>query len=95
MRKEAASMNKTETAKLDLARKMLKGQIDVEEVAMISGVPVEKVQEMRKELDELERRSLGGVTIREMGMGDVIIDNDVLDESNVETDMFAIKHDEE
>ncbi|MBP3506600.1 MAG: hypothetical protein J6K43_09395 [Lachnospiraceae bacterium] len=88
-------MNKTETAKLDLARKMLKGQIDVEEVAMISGVPVEKVQEMRKELDELERRSLGGVTIREMGMGDVIIDNDVLDESNVETDMFAIKHDEE
>lgn len=95
MRKEAASMNKTETAKLDLAKKMLKGQIDVEEVAMISGVPVEKVQEMRKELDELERRSLGGVTIREMGMGDVIIDNDVLDESNVETDMFAIKHDEE
>ncbi|MBO5237521.1 MAG: hypothetical protein J6B50_01920 [Lachnospiraceae bacterium] len=88
-------MNKTETAKLDLAKKMLKGQIDVEEVAMISGVPVEKVQEMRKELDELERRSLGGVTIREMGMGDVIIDNDVLDESNVETDMFAIKHDEE
>lgn len=95
MRKEAASMNKTETAKLDLAKKMLKGQIDVEEVAMISGVSVEKVQEMRKELDELERRSLGGVTIREMGMGDVIIDNDVLDESNVETDMFAIKHDEE
>lgn len=95
MRKEAVNMNKTETAKLDLARKMLKGQIDVEEVAMISGVPVEKVQEMRKELDELERRSLGGVTIREMGMGDVIIDNDVLDESNVETDMFAIKHDEE
>lgn len=88
-------MNKTETAKLDLAKKMLKGQIDVEEVAMISGVPVEKVQEMRKELDELERRSLGGVTIREMGMGDVIIDNDVLDESNVETDMFSIKHDEE
>lgn len=78
-------MNKTEQAKLDLANKMLKGQIDVEEVAMISGVSMEKVQELREELDALERRSLGGVTVREMGY-DVMIDNDILDESNVEAD---------
>ena len=34
-------MNKTEQAKQDMALKMLKGQIDVEEVAMISGVSLE------------------------------------------------------
>lgn len=81
-------MNKTEQAKLELARKMLRGQIDVEEVAMISGVPVEKVQEIRDELDALERRSLGGVTVREMGY-DVMIDNDILDERNVESDALS------
>lgn len=81
-------MNKTEQAKLELARKMLRGQIDVEEVAMISGVPVEKVQEIRDELDALERRSLGGVTVREMGY-DVMIDNDILDERNVESDELS------
>lgn len=89
MRKEAEIMNKTEQAKRDLATKMLKGQIEVEEVAMISGVSLEEVQKMREELDEFERRSLGGVTLREMGVGDVIIDNDILDESNVENDSLS------
>lgn len=84
-------MNKTEQAKVDLAKKMLKGQIDVEEVAMISGVSMEKVQELRDELDTLERRSLGGVTVREMGY-DVMIDNDILDETNVETDALSEEH---
>ena len=82
-------MNKTEQAKRDLATKMLKGQIEVEEVAMISGVSLEEVQKMREELDEFERRSLGGVTLRELGVGDVIIDNDILDESNVENDSLS------
>ncbi|MCM1496536.1 MAG: hypothetical protein NC089_12175 [Bacteroides sp.] len=84
-------MNKTEQAKLELARKMLKGQIDVEEVAMISGVALTKVQELREELDAQERRSLGGVTVREMGY-DVMIDNDILDERNVETDELSGEH---
>lgn len=84
-------MNKTEQAKLELARKMLKGQIDVEEVAMISGLSVDKVQEIREELDALERRSLGGVTVREMGY-DVMIDNDILDERSVETDELSGEH---
>lgn len=84
-------MNKTEQAKLELARKMLKGQIDVEEVAMISGVSLNQVQELREELDALERRSLGGVTVREMGY-DVMIDNDILDERNVETDELSGEH---
>lgn len=77
---------------MDLARKMLKGQIAVEEVAMVSGVSIETVQEIREELDKEERRTLGGVTRREMGFGDVMIDNDILDESNVETDQLSTEN---
>ncbi len=73
-------MNKTEQAKQDMALKMLKGQIDVEEVAMISGVSLETVQKMRQDLDEKERKALGGITVKEAGFGSVLIDNDVLDE---------------
>lgn len=80
-------MNRTEQAKVDMAYRMLKGQIDVEEVAMISGVSLEKVQEMRNDLDQQERKALGGVTVREMGFGEVLIDNDILDESEVGQDM--------
>lgn len=82
-------MNRTEKARLDMARKMLKGQIDAEEVAMISGVPLTQVQEMRKEMDDHERQMLGGVTVREMEMENIMIDNEILDEREVETDQYA------
>lgn len=83
-------MNHTEQAKVDMAKKMLKGQIDVEEVAMISGLPLETVQKLREEQDEIERKSLGGITIREMGMENILIDNEILDERGVEQDdLFA------
>lgn len=82
-------MNRTEKARLDMARKMLKGQIDAEEVAMISGVPLTQVQKMRKEMDDHERQMLGGVTVREMEMENIMIDNEILDEREVETDQYA------
>lgn len=82
-------MNKTEQARIDMAHKMLKGQIDVEEVATISGVSIERVQEMRKEMDAQERRMLGGVTVREMGLENIMIDNEILDEREVETDLYS------
>ena len=74
-------MNHTEQAKVDMAKRMLKGQIDVEEVAMMAGLPVETVQKLRDEQDAWERRSLGGMTVRELGIDNVLIDNDVLEES--------------
>ncbi len=82
-------MNKTEQARLDMARKMLKGQIEVEEVAMISEVPLQQVQKIREELDAHERKMLGGVTVREMGLENIMIDNEILDEREVETDLYA------
>lgn len=74
-------MNNTDKAKIDTVRRMLKGQIDVEEIAMITGVSLEEVQKMREEQDQAERKALGGLTVREVGFGDVLIDNDILDET--------------
>lgn len=88
-------MNHTESAKYDMAKRMLKGQIDVEEVAMMSGLPLEEVQKLRDEQDAFERKSLGGMTVREIGVGNVLVDNDILDESNVESDdLFCESEDE-
>ncbi len=77
-------MNRTETAKRELCEKMLKGQIDVEEVAMISGVPLEEVQKLRDEMDRKERQALGGMTVREMGVGSVIIDDESVPSDDIE-----------
>lgn len=74
-------MNRTEQAKYDMAKRMLKGQIDVEEVSMMSGLPISEIQKMRDEQDKVERKSLGGMTVRELGVENVLIDNDVLEES--------------
>ena len=87
-------MNHTEQAKYDMAKRMLKGQIDVEEVAMMSGLSVEAVQKLRDEQDAVERKSLGGLTVRELGVENVLIDNDVLDESALSDDMSDVEGEE-
>lgn len=86
-------MNHTEQAKYDMAKRMLKGQIDVEEVAMMSGLSIEAVQKLRDEQDQVERKSLGGMTVRELGVENVLIDNDVLEELDKD-DMSDIKPNE-
>ena len=86
-------MNHTEHAKYDMAKRMLKGQIDVEEVAMMSGLSIEAVQKLRDEQDQVERKSLGGMTVRELGVENVLIDNDVLEEFDKD-DMSDIKPNE-
>lgn len=77
-------MNKTEQAKLDMVHKMLKGQIDVEEVAMISGVDIETVRSIREDMNAEERKMLGGLTVREVGYESALIDNEILPEEGVE-----------
>lgn len=77
-------MNKTEQAKLDMVHKMLKGQIDVEEVAMISGVDIETVRSIREDMNAQERKMLGGLTVREVGYESALIDNEILQEEGME-----------
>ncbi len=40
-------MNKTTKAKYDLAERMLKGRVDVDEVVMMSGLTKEQVEELK------------------------------------------------
>ncbi len=51
-------MNNTTKAKYDLASKMLKGNIPVEEVVLMSGLSEEEVKKLKFELkDEIQDRN--------------------------------------
>ena len=56
-------MNNTTKAKYDLASKMLKGNIPVEEVVLMSGLSEEEVKKLKFELkDEIQdRNALRGI----------------------------------
>ncbi len=44
-------MNKTDKAKLDVAKRMLKGKIDVDEVAMMTGIDIESIKKLDEEIN--------------------------------------------
>ena len=54
-------MNNTDKATLDAAKRMLQGKIDINEVSMMLGVPVEKLQPIKDEVDEQVRKVYGNV----------------------------------
>ena len=62
-------MNNTDKAKLDAAKRMLKGKIDVEEVSMMLDVPVETLMPIKEELEEEVRK------VYDFNMGQVLYDN--------------------
>ena len=43
-------MNNTTKAKYDMATRMLKGRIDTEEVAMMTGIPLEEIEKLKEEV---------------------------------------------
>ncbi len=54
-------MNNTDKATMDAARRMLQGKIDINEVSMMLGVPVEKLQPIKDEVDEQVRKVYGNL----------------------------------
>ncbi|MCI8508816.1 MAG: hypothetical protein HFJ06_09680 [Lachnospiraceae bacterium] len=68
-------MNNTDKAKLDAAKRMLKGKIDVEEVSMMLDVPVETLMPIKEELEEEVRKVYGNVDAYDFNMGQVLYDN--------------------
>ncbi|MBR3539698.1 MAG: hypothetical protein IKQ49_07370 [Eubacterium sp.] len=51
-------MNNTTKAKYNLAASMLKGNIPIEEVVLMSGLPEEEVKKLKNELkDEIQDRN--------------------------------------
>ncbi|MDE6761599.1 MAG: hypothetical protein K2J90_13140 [Lachnospiraceae bacterium] len=68
-------MNNTDKAKLDAAKRMLKGKIDVEEVSMMLDIPVETLMPIKEELEEEVRKVYGNVDAYDFNMGQVLYDN--------------------
>ncbi len=68
-------MNNTDKAKLDAAKRMLKGKIDVEEVSMMLDIPIETLMPIKEELEEEVRKVYGNVDAYDFNMGQVLYDN--------------------
>lgn len=82
-------MNNTDKAKLDAAKRMLKGKIDINEVSLLLDISMEKLQPIKEELDNEMKELYGSTAAYDMDSGEVLFDdfNDMgLDEdiSNVE-----------
>ena len=68
-------MNNTDKAKLDAARRMLLGKIEVEEVAMLLDMPVAQIVPIKEEFEEQIRKTYGDVDAYDIEKGTVIFDN--------------------
>lgn len=68
-------MNKTDKAKVEAAKRMLLGRIDIEEVSMLLDMPVEQLLPIKEELDEKIRQTYGDVDINDINNGTIIFDN--------------------
>ncbi|MDE5862900.1 MAG: hypothetical protein K2K56_04715 [Lachnospiraceae bacterium] len=68
-------MNNTDKAKLDAARRMLKGRIDINEVAMLLELSEEQLKPIKDELDEEMKKIYGSTAAYDMDTGEVLFDN--------------------
>lgn len=77
-------MNNTTKAKYDMAEKMLKGRIEVDEVVLMTGLPKEDIEKLKKELDDKNpANKFEGMDVHDLNIGSVIFDDyDDLDSSD-------------
>lgn len=68
-------MNNTDKAKLDAAKRMLKGKIDVEEVSMMLGISIEELKPIKEEIDEEIRKVYGNTDAYDFDMNQVLFDD--------------------
>lgn len=68
-------MNNTEKAKLDAAKRMLKGKIDINEVSEMMGLSLEQLQPIKEELDNEMKKIYGSTAAYDMDTGDVLFDD--------------------
>lgn len=78
-------MNNTDKAKLDAAKRMLKGKIDIEEVSMTIGLPVETLLPIKEEIDEEVRKVYGNIDAYDFNMGQVLFDD--FNDTGIDSDM--------
>lgn len=68
-------MNRTDKAKMDAAKRMLKGKIDIEEVSQIMDIPVATLLPIKEEIEEEVRKVYGNTDAYDFDMGKVLFDN--------------------
>ncbi|MGN0154324.1 MAG: hypothetical protein ACI4A3_07720 [Lachnospiraceae bacterium] len=78
-------MNNTDKAKLDAAKRMLKGKIDIEEVSMMIGLPVETLMPIKEEIEEEVRKVYGNTDAYDFNLNQVLYDN--YNDTGVDTDI--------
>ncbi len=74
-------MNKTNKAKYDLAEKMLKARIEIDEVVLMSGLTKEEVTKIH---DELEKQHPEATAFSNLDITDLDIDRVLYDDSEDE-----------
>ncbi len=75
-------MNRTTKAKYDMATRMLKGRIDAEDVAMMSGLPLEEVEKLKEEVvpRNTDAEVLSRLDNKDLDIGQIIYDDELTEE---------------
>ncbi len=68
-------MNRTDKAKMDAAKRMLRGKIDIEEVSMMLEIPVAALLPLKEEVDEEVRKVYGNTDAYDFDSGQVLFDS--------------------
>ncbi len=70
-------MNNTTKAKYELATKMLKGHIDIDEVVLMSGLSKEIVEQLNEEINpkNSEAQILKDLDTVDLNIGQILFDN--------------------
>lgn len=70
-------MNNTTKAKYDVAERMLKGKIPVEEVSLMTGINIEELKKMEENLAPQVRdaKILQDLDNVDLNIGEILIDN--------------------
>ena len=76
-------MNNTEKEKYELARRMLKGKIPVEEVNLMTGISIEKLKVLEEEVapEVRDAKILQGLDNTDLNIGEILYDNNETDDS--------------
>ena len=80
-------MNKTTKAKYDFAERMLKGSIEVEEVAAMTGLTVEQVAELKDKVvpRNPDAEVLSKLDTVDLDIGPIIFDNTPAESPGIES----------
>ena len=75
-------MNNTERAKADVARRMLKGKLPVEEVQQMTGLDMDFLKKLEEEVapEVREAKILQGLDNTNLNIGEILYDNYATDE---------------